>query len=191
MRVTEQDSAVVLVNWWRPTRFCSVPLCVTMCRCSSSSPCLHVNGVIQLLPLRTHPHLSEVQCLWPVHISLITHSFTPPSPYLLLQLLFHLLLLLLSPSFVATTGKTTPTSASATYHGAAFPKKAGDPERGTGPDAPPPAWGHGSPDSEPISVEMEGKGEGSSSWVDLTLLGSRRRFLFLFKKIIIIRKNTL
>lgn len=64
------------------------------------------------------------------------------------------------PSFVTTTGKTTPTSASTTYHGAAFPKEAGDPERGTGPDGPPPVGGQGSPDSEPISVEMEGKGEG-------------------------------
>ncbi|XP_063341616.1 sema domain, transmembrane domain (TM), and cytoplasmic domain, (semaphorin) 6C isoform X1 [Pelmatolapia mariae] len=53
-------------------------------------------------------------------------------------------------------GKTTPTSASTTYHGAAFPKEAGDPERGTGPDRPPPVGEQGSPDSEPISVEMEG-----------------------------------
>ncbi|XP_040899918.1 sema domain, transmembrane domain (TM), and cytoplasmic domain, (semaphorin) 6E isoform X1 [Toxotes jaculatrix] len=53
-------------------------------------------------------------------------------------------------------GKTTPTSASTTYHGAAFPKEAGDPERGTGPDGPPPVGEQGSPDSEPISVEMEG-----------------------------------
>ncbi|KAG7474569.1 semaphorin-6D-like isoform X1 [Solea senegalensis] len=47
-------------------------------------------------------------------------------------------------------GKTTPTSASTTQHGAA------DPERGTGPDGPPPGGEQGSPDSEPISVEMEG-----------------------------------
>uniref|UniRef100_A0A8D0D1U6 Semaphorin 6Cb n=1 Tax=Sander lucioperca TaxID=283035 RepID=A0A8D0D1U6_SANLU len=60
------------------------------------------------------------------------------------------------PPFVTTTGKTTPTSASTTYHGAAFPKEAGDPERGTGPDGPPPVGEQGSPDSEPISVEMEG-----------------------------------
>ncbi|KAF3839196.1 hypothetical protein F7725_017913 [Dissostichus mawsoni] len=53
-------------------------------------------------------------------------------------------------------GKTTPTSASTTYHVAAFPKEAGDPDRGTGPDAPPPVGEQGSPDSEPISVEMEG-----------------------------------
>ncbi|XP_062255279.1 sema domain, transmembrane domain (TM), and cytoplasmic domain, (semaphorin) 6E isoform X1 [Platichthys flesus] len=53
-------------------------------------------------------------------------------------------------------GKTTPTSASTTYHGAASPKEAGDPERGTGPDGPPPVGEQGSPDSEPISVEMEG-----------------------------------
>ncbi|KAK2845129.1 hypothetical protein Q5P01_011788 [Channa striata] len=53
-------------------------------------------------------------------------------------------------------GKTTPTSASTTNHGAAFPKEAGDPERGTGPDGPPPVGEQGSPDSEPISVEMEG-----------------------------------
>ncbi|XP_042345135.1 LOW QUALITY PROTEIN: sema domain, transmembrane domain (TM), and cytoplasmic domain, (semaphorin) 6E [Plectropomus leopardus] len=52
-------------------------------------------------------------------------------------------------------GKTTPTSASTTYHGAAFPKEAGDPERGTGPDGRP-VGEQGSPDSEPISVEMEG-----------------------------------
>ncbi|XP_041649503.1 sema domain, transmembrane domain (TM), and cytoplasmic domain, (semaphorin) 6E isoform X1 [Cheilinus undulatus] len=53
-------------------------------------------------------------------------------------------------------GKTTPTSASTTFHGAAFPKEAGDPERGTGPDGPPSVGEQGSPDSEPISVEMEG-----------------------------------
>ena len=62
--------------------------------------------------------------------------------------------------FTTTTGKTTPTSASTTYQGAAFPKEAGDPERGTGPDGPPPVGEQGSPDSEPISVEMEGKGKG-------------------------------
>ncbi|KAI4797080.1 hypothetical protein KUCAC02_026574, partial [Chaenocephalus aceratus] len=54
-------------------------------------------------------------------------------------------------------GKTTPTSASSTYHVAAFPKEAGDPDRGTGPDAPPPVGEQGSPDSEPISVEMEAR----------------------------------
>lgn len=53
-------------------------------------------------------------------------------------------------------GKTTPTSASTTYQGAAFPKEAGDPQRGTGPDGPPRVGEQGSPDSEPISVEMEG-----------------------------------
>uniref|UniRef100_A0A3B4G1Y7 Semaphorin 6C n=1 Tax=Pundamilia nyererei TaxID=303518 RepID=A0A3B4G1Y7_9CICH len=57
---------------------------------------------------------------------------------------------------IVSPGKTTPTSASTTYHGAAFPKEAGDPERGTGPDRPPPVGEQGSPDSEPISVEMEG-----------------------------------
>lgn len=112
-------------------------------------------------PLRTHPHLSEVRCLALVHISLITHSVTPPPLPPLPPLPPPL------PSFVATTGKTTPTSASTTYHGAAFPKEAGDPERGTGPDGPPPVGGQGSPDSEPISVEMEGKGEGCPSSVDL------------------------
>uniref|UniRef100_A0A3B5BIX5 Semaphorin-6D-like n=1 Tax=Stegastes partitus TaxID=144197 RepID=A0A3B5BIX5_9TELE len=61
-----------------------------------------------------------------------------------------------SSPFATTTGKTTPTSASTTYHGAEFPKEAGDPERGTGPDRPPPVGEQGSPDSEPISVEMEG-----------------------------------
>uniref|UniRef100_A0A665TEC7 Semaphorin-6D-like n=1 Tax=Echeneis naucrates TaxID=173247 RepID=A0A665TEC7_ECHNA len=59
-------------------------------------------------------------------------------------------------AFPSFAGKTTPTSASTTHHGAAFPKEAGDPERGTGPDGPPPVGEQGSPDSEPISVEMEG-----------------------------------
>ncbi|XP_070690917.1 sema domain, transmembrane domain (TM), and cytoplasmic domain, (semaphorin) 6C isoform X1 [Pempheris klunzingeri] len=61
-----------------------------------------------------------------------------------------------NPVLDSAYGKTTPTSASTTYHGAAFPKEAGDPERGTGPDGPPPMGEQGSPDSEPISVEMEG-----------------------------------
>ncbi|XP_069568044.1 sema domain, transmembrane domain (TM), and cytoplasmic domain, (semaphorin) 6C isoform X2 [Brachyistius frenatus] len=62
-----------------------------------------------------------------------------------------------NPALDSAYGKTTPTtSASTTYHGAAFPKEAGDPERGTGPDRPPPVGEQGSPDSEPISVEMEG-----------------------------------
>lgn len=65
--------------------------------------------------------------------------------------------------FTTTTGKTTPTSASTTRHGAAFPKEAGDSERGTGPDRLPPVGEQGSPDSEPISVEMEGKGRGRLS----------------------------
>uniref|UniRef100_A0A3Q3VP33 Semaphorin-2A n=1 Tax=Mola mola TaxID=94237 RepID=A0A3Q3VP33_MOLML len=78
-----------------------------------------------------------------IHISLITHFVAPPPPPAF-------------PSFTTTTGKTTPTSASTTYHGAAFPKETGDPERGTGPDGPPPVGEQGSPDSEPISVEMEG-----------------------------------
>uniref|UniRef100_A0A8C5ECG5 Semaphorin-2A n=1 Tax=Gouania willdenowi TaxID=441366 RepID=A0A8C5ECG5_GOUWI len=60
------------------------------------------------------------------------------------------------PSSLTTSGKTTPTSTSATFHGATFPKEAGDSERGTGPDRPPPVEEQGSPDSEPISVEMEG-----------------------------------
>ncbi|XP_067093693.1 sema domain, transmembrane domain (TM), and cytoplasmic domain, (semaphorin) 6C isoform X1 [Osmerus mordax] len=53
-------------------------------------------------------------------------------------------------------GKTTPTSASTTYQGSTFPKETGGPEGGTGPDGSPPVGDHGSPDSEPISVEMEG-----------------------------------
>nr|XP_020471142.1 semaphorin-6D-like isoform X1 [Monopterus albus]XP_020471143.1 semaphorin-6D-like isoform X1 [Monopterus albus]XP_020471144.1 semaphorin-6D-like isoform X1 [Monopterus albus]XP_020471145.1 semaphorin-6D-like isoform X1 [Monopterus albus]XP_020471146.1 semaphorin-6D-like isoform X1 [Monopterus albus] len=61
-----------------------------------------------------------------------------------------------NPALDSAYGKTTPTSASTTYHGAALPKEAGDPERGTGPDDPPPVGEQGSPDSEPISVEMEG-----------------------------------
>ena len=44
-----------------------------------------------------------------------------------------------------------------------------DPERGTGPDGPPPVGEQGSPDSEPISVEMEGKGEGCVSSVNSDL----------------------
>lgn len=80
------------------------------------------------------------------------HSLCCPPP--------SFLLLLLPSSFVTTAGKTTPTSASTTHHGAEFPKEAGDPERGTGPDGPPPAGEQGSPGSEPISVEMEGKGGG-------------------------------
>lgn len=62
-----------------------------------------------------------------------------------------------------TTGKTTPTTtASTTNQVAPFPKVAGDSERGTGPDGGPPVpvGDQGSPDSEPISVEMEGKGVG-------------------------------
>ncbi|CAL8287646.1 unnamed protein product [Merluccius merluccius] len=43
--------------------------------------------------------------------------------------------------------------------GPALPKEAGDPERGTGPDGPALVGQQGSPDSEPISVEMEGKSE--------------------------------
>ncbi|XP_078108260.1 sema domain, transmembrane domain (TM), and cytoplasmic domain, (semaphorin) 6C isoform X2 [Sander vitreus] len=35
-----------------------------------------------------------------------------------------------NPALDSAYGKTTPTSASTTYHGAAFPKEAGDPERG-------------------------------------------------------------
>ncbi|XP_029596238.1 semaphorin-6D [Salmo trutta] len=56
-------------------------------------------------------------------------------------------------------GKTTPTTtASTTIQVAPFPKVAGDSERGTGPDGGPPVpvGDQGSPDSEPISVEMEG-----------------------------------
>ncbi|KAM9405574.1 semaphorin-6D-like isoform 1-T11 [Salvelinus alpinus] len=56
-------------------------------------------------------------------------------------------------------GKTTPTTtASTTNQVAPFPKVAGDSERGTGPDGGPPVsvGDQGSPDSEPISVEMEG-----------------------------------
>lgn len=96
-----------------------------------------------------------------IHISLITHSVAPSS------------FLLLPPStpFATTTGKTTTTSTSTTYHGAAFPKEAGDPERGTGADDPPSVGEQGSPDSEPISVEMEGKGEGCLSLVNFDLRG--------------------
>ncbi|XP_043972500.1 sema domain, transmembrane domain (TM), and cytoplasmic domain, (semaphorin) 6E isoform X1 [Gambusia affinis] len=61
-----------------------------------------------------------------------------------------------NPALDSAFGKTTPTSASTTHHGAAFPKEAGDSERGTGPDRLPPVGEQGSPDSEPISVEMEG-----------------------------------
>lgn len=88
-----------------------------------------------------------------------------------------LLFLLLLPPFATTTGKTTPSSASTTYHGAAFPKEAGDPERGTGPNRSPTVGEQGSPDSEPISVEMEGKGEGCVSSMNLqgiALLGPKR-----------------
>ncbi|XP_059921870.1 sema domain, transmembrane domain (TM), and cytoplasmic domain, (semaphorin) 6E [Gadus macrocephalus] len=53
-------------------------------------------------------------------------------------------------------GKTTPATASTTNGGPALPKEAGDPERGTGPDGPALVGQQGSPDSEPISVEMEG-----------------------------------
>uniref|UniRef100_A0AAV2MEP1 Uncharacterized protein n=1 Tax=Knipowitschia caucasica TaxID=637954 RepID=A0AAV2MEP1_KNICA len=47
--------------------------------------------------------------------------------------------------------ETSPTIASTTSQGPASPREAGDPLRGTGPEGP-----QGSPDSEPISVEMEG-----------------------------------
>lgn len=54
-------------------------------------------------------------------------------------------------------GKTTPTSASTTNQGPPSPKDPpGDPHRGTGPDGPVRVREPGSPDSEPISVEMEG-----------------------------------
>lgn len=92
---------------------------------------------------------------------LITHSVTlPPS----------------SSPFATTTGKTTPTTATTTHHAAAFPKEAGDSERGTGPDRPPPVGEQGSPDSEPISVEMEGKGAGHLSLLNSgnALLGPDR-----------------
>ncbi|MBN3323366.1 SEM6D protein, partial [Atractosteus spatula] len=57
----------------------------------------------------------------------------------------------LSPnSTPLTTGKTTPTSLSATNRGADFPKV-----KGTGPDGHSPIGGEGSPDSEEISVETE------------------------------------
>uniref|UniRef100_A0A8C7H2Z7 Semaphorin 6Cb n=1 Tax=Oncorhynchus kisutch TaxID=8019 RepID=A0A8C7H2Z7_ONCKI len=63
-----------------------------------------------------------------------------------------------SPTCI-TTGKTTPTTTTSTTNQVApFPKVAGDPERGTGPDGSPPVpvGDQGSPDSEAISVEMEG-----------------------------------
>ncbi|KAG7469548.1 hypothetical protein MATL_G00130000 [Megalops atlanticus] len=53
-------------------------------------------------------------------------------------------------------GKTTPTSASTTNQGAAFPKLTGGSEKGTGPDDRPPVGKQGSPDLEAISVETEG-----------------------------------
>ncbi|KAG5856532.1 hypothetical protein ANANG_G00008930 [Anguilla anguilla] len=53
-------------------------------------------------------------------------------------------------------GKTTPTSASTTKQGAAFPKLTGGSEKGTGPDDRPPLGKQGSPDLEAISVETEG-----------------------------------
>ncbi|KAL7874295.1 hypothetical protein SRHO_G00052650 [Serrasalmus rhombeus] len=52
-------------------------------------------------------------------------------------------------------GKTSPTSASPTNQGPALPKGPGVPEKGTNP-AEGERGGRGSPDSEPISVEMEG-----------------------------------
>lgn len=128
--------------------FCSV---CSSC-CSPSSLDVYIN--------RWHSSpFSGPSCVWSwlsrlIHISLITHFVAPPPPPAF-------------PSFTITTGKTTPTSASTTYHGAALPKETGDPERGTGPDGPPPVGEQGSPDSEPISVEMEGKGEGHLSSVNL------------------------
>lgn len=107
---------------------------------------------LTLISLRYKPfccrtsYIYIFQAVFKFHISLIAHFVAPPPP-----------------PFATTTGKTTPTSASTTYHGAAFPKEAGDPERGTGPDGPPPVGEQGSPDSEPISVEMEGKGVGCLS----------------------------
>lgn len=98
------------------------------------------------LPSQDSHLISEIGCLAWLTFSLITYSVAPPPPPSSSSL------------FATTTGKTTPTSASTTYHGATFPKEAGDPERGTGAGGPPPARGQGSPDSEPISVEMEGKG---------------------------------
>ncbi|KAG9345308.1 hypothetical protein JZ751_009854 [Albula glossodonta] len=53
-------------------------------------------------------------------------------------------------------GKTTPTSASTTNQGAAFPKVTVGSEKGTGPDDRPPVGKQGSPDLEAISVETEG-----------------------------------
>uniref|UniRef100_A0A3B4BF67 Sema domain-containing protein n=1 Tax=Periophthalmus magnuspinnatus TaxID=409849 RepID=A0A3B4BF67_9GOBI len=78
-------------------------------------------------------------------ISLITRSVPSPLPPSFLP-----------PPFTTTAGKTTPTSASTTNQGPAFPKEAGDPHRGTGPEGPPRVREQGSPDSEPISVEIEG-----------------------------------
>ncbi|KAJ8290095.1 hypothetical protein GJAV_G00008650 [Gymnothorax javanicus] len=72
-------------------------------------------------------------------------------------------------------GKTTPTSASTTKQGPAFPKVAGGSEKGTGPDDRPPLGKRGSPDLEAISVETEGvrrspEAEKSNHSVHYTLL---------------------
>nr|XP_023657008.1 semaphorin-6D-like isoform X2 [Paramormyrops kingsleyae] len=72
-------------------------------------------------------------------------------------------------------GKTTPTSASTTNRGAAFPKVTVDPQRGTGPDDRPPVGEQGSPDSEAFSVEKKGvrrspEPEKSNHSVHYTLL---------------------
>lgn len=68
------------------------------------------------------------------------------------------MVILLPPSNI-TTGKTSPTSATTTNQGPALPKVKGVPETGTHPEEGR-RGGQGSPELEPISVEMEGKGAG-------------------------------
>jgi len=65
----------------------------------------------------------------------------------------------LLPPSNTTTGKTSPTSASTTNQGPALPKVNGVSETGTHPEEGR-QGGQGSPDLEPGSVEMEGKGVG-------------------------------
>ncbi|KAL4646750.1 semaphorin-6D-like isoform X1 [Arapaima gigas] len=73
------------------------------------------------------------------------------------------------------TGKTTPTSASTTNQGAAFPKVTVGSQRGTGPDDRPPVGEQGLPDLDAVSVETEGvrrlpEPEKSNHSVHYTLL---------------------
>uniref|UniRef100_A0A8C9RG51 Semaphorin 6Cb n=1 Tax=Scleropages formosus TaxID=113540 RepID=A0A8C9RG51_SCLFO len=73
------------------------------------------------------------------------------------------------------TGKTTPTSASTTNQGAAFPKVTVGSQRGSGPDDRPPVGEQGLPDLDAVSVETEGvrrlpEPEKSNHSVHYTLL---------------------